>query len=224
MDDLETLRRELGVDLSWEHPGLLAVAGALPRLADKKRALGRIVALPGLTGVIDGLTVTPERSLDDDAIRDDLRDALLENELFRRCVLFEIMADGQALPLLAPAEPLGELAYEVQDGVVIWRGVVADLLLRRLAHVMAWWVPGVRDVADRLEAPDDYGDGLAEAVRLAHGRDPFLAGCRIGVTARDGEVVLSGQVTSPEQRIMAEDDAWAVWDVAEVVNRLSVAR
>lgn len=224
MDELDWLRLELSLQLSWSRPGVLAMSGVVPRLADKKRALGRAAALAGLAAIADGITVRPDRALDDGNIREDLRDALLEDELFRHCTLAEQQPDRTPLLLLAPVESWGEVTYAVDDGVVTWTGAVADVLLRRLAHVMAWWVPGVRDVVDHLEAPDDGGDGLAGAVTLVHRRDPFLANDRIVVSVTEGVVVLTGQVGTPEERTMAEDDAWAVWDVAEVVNLLEVAR
>lgn len=223
MDDLELLCAEIPLQLSWSRPGVLAMTGEVPRLADKKRALGRAAALPGIKAIVDGVTVRPDRPLDDHTIREDLRDALLEDDLFRRCVLFEAQPDGSALLLLAPDEALGEVCYAVQDGIVTWSGAVADMVLKRLVHVMAWWVPGVRDVVDSLEVPDDGGEGLAAAVRLVHHRDPFLSADHLDVTVEEGVVVLSGQVATPEERRLAEDDAWAVWDVVEVVNRLDVA-
>lgn len=235
MDVLEQLRQVLAAEprlgvpgyavaLSWQRPGALEVSGTLPSLAAKKLALGKAAALPGVGAIVDGLSIRPERVLDDATIREDLRDALLEDDLFRRCILGEVQADGMLLPLLAPEPALGEVTYAVEDGIVTWNGCVADIALKRLASVMAWWVPGVRDVVNVLEAEDDGGDGLAAAVQLVHERDPFLANGRIDVTAEDGVVLLSGQVGTPEERAMAEDDAWAVWDVAEVVNHLVVAR
>lgn len=224
---LDALRGALaadGVTVAWERPGVLAIGGALPSLAAKKRAIGRAAAIAGAVTLLDGLTVQPERALDDGAIREDLRDALLEDELFRRCALREIGADGRPLPLLEPPEAPGDVTYAVVDGIVTLSGTAADITIKRLASAMVWWVPGVRDVVNAIEAPDDGGEGVAEAVRLVLGRDPFLAGDRIAVAVVEGSVTLSGTVATPEERTLAEDDAWSVWDVAEVVNRITVAR
>lgn len=224
MDEVQALGRELTLRLSWVQPGVLTMNGSVPRLADKKRALGRVMALPGLTSIIDDVTVIPERILDDGTIREDLRDALLEDELFHHCTLSELQPDGSVLQLGAPAHGLGELLYGVHEGIVSVSGSVTHILLKRLIHVVVWWVPGVRSVVDSVEAPDDDGEGLVVAVRLAHLRDPFLANDKIHVTADGGVVILTGQAATAEESLLAEDDAWAVWDTADVVNRLEVAR
>lgn len=232
-DALEPLRLALAAEprialahhplaLSWRESGVLEMSGTLPSLAAKKLALGIAVAAPGVLQVMDGLSVLAEFPRADAALREDLRDALLDDPLFRQCVLREMQPDRTVAMLHDPDSPVGDLCYGAADGWIHWQGATSDITVKRLASVMAWWVPGVCDVTNQIDAPDDNGDGLAAAVRLAHQRDPFLAAGNISVSARDGIVTLSGHVANPQQRALAEDDAWAVWDTVAVRNRLAL--
>jgi hypothetical protein len=45
----------------------------------------------------------------------------------------------------------GEITVQVQDGVVTLNGQVPSLSHKRLTGVLAWWVPGTRDVINGLE-------------------------------------------------------------------------
>jgi osmotically-inducible protein OsmY len=48
-------------------------------------------------------------------------------------------------------EPGGSIVVEVKDGVVTLNGEVPSLTHKRLAGVLAWWVPGVKSVVNRVE-------------------------------------------------------------------------
>lgn len=63
-------------------------------------------------------------------------------------------------------------------------GRVVSLSHKRLAGVLAWWVPGCRDFV----------------------------------------VTLDGLVRTEEERRRAEDDAWCLFAVDDVVNRIEVRR
>lgn len=68
----------------------------------------------------------------------------------------------------------------------------------RLAGVLAWWVPGSRDVVNGLgvEPPEeDNDDEVSDAVRL---------------------------VPAVGEREMAKFDAWYVFGVDKIVNRIDV--
>ena len=67
-------------------------------------------------------------------------------------------------------EPIGTIVVEVRDGVVTLNGEVPSLSHKRLAGVLAWWVPGCRDVINGLAevpAQEDNDDELTDAVCLA---------------------------------------------------------
>ena len=91
--------------------------------------------------------------------------------------------------------------------------------------MLAWWVPGSRDVINGMDILSDEPDSaeeLAKAVRIVLKKDPFVNGDRIRVTAKQWVVTLVGDVPSAPQKEMAEFDAWYVFGVDKVVNRLEV--
>jgi osmotically-inducible protein OsmY len=94
--------------------------------------------------------------------------------------------------------------------------------------VLAWWVPGSRDVINGMEVlseqPDqpDSDKELEKAVRVVLNKDPFLNEDRIRVTAVRSVVTLDGNLPSAPQKEMAECDAWYVFGVDKVNSRLEV--
>jgi osmotically-inducible protein OsmY len=91
--------------------------------------------------------------------------------------------------------------------------------------VLAWWVPGGRDVVNGLEVSppeEDTDDEVTDAVRLVLEKDPFINADQIRVSTRNFVVTLDGVVRSPGQKQMAEHDAWYVFGVDNVINRLQV--
>jgi len=114
---------------------------------------------------------------------------------------------------------------EVKDGVVTLNGEVPSLTHKRLAGVLAWWVPGTRDVVNGLEevpTEEDNDDELIDAVRLVLEKDPFVNASKIRVSSKDWVVTLEGLVPTEAMKQMAERDAWYVLGVKEVVNRIQV--
>lgn len=63
---------------------------------------------------------------------------------------------------------------------------------------------------------------LAKAVRIVLKKDPFVTGERIRVGARQSVVTLEGDAPSVPHKEMAECDAWYVFGVDKVINRLEV--
>ncbi len=86
-------------------------------------------------------------------------------------------------------------------------------------------MPGSRDVINGLAVspPEDDHDGaVADAVRLALEKDPFVDASKVGVRVHDWVVTLEGLVPSESESDMAEADAWYVFGVDEVISRLEV--
>jgi osmotically-inducible protein OsmY len=232
---VETVRAALAADARIDlarHPlalafedGVLTMEGELPGVAAKKLALERAAAVPGVRFVVDRLRVAPARRMGDAEIRDHVRDALLGEPALEACALR--VRVGQALrPVREPARRAGAVVVSVRDGVVTLDGEVPSLAHKRLAGVLSWWVPGTRDVVNGLEVapPELDSDGeITDAVRLALEKDPLLDADRIQVGTRGAVVTLSGVVPSEPQREMAEDDAWFVFGVDEVLNRIAVS-
>jgi osmotically-inducible protein OsmY len=102
---------------------------------------------------------------------------------------------------------------------------VTGLTQKRLAGVLAWWVPGSRDVINGMEVVPEQPDSdaeMAKAVRIVLKKDPFVNEERIRVSVRKSVVMLEGDVPSMPQREMVEFDAWYVFGVDKVVNNLEV--
>ena len=133
-----------------------------------------------------------------------------------------ILGDGENLPeRVWQTNPAIEI--EVKNGVVILNGRVPGLASKRLAGVLAWWVPGARDVVNGIavEPPEeDSPDAIEEAVRIALDKDPFVDASQVRVGVRNRTVRLTGAVRSPEARDAAEWDAWYVFGVDDVINDL----
>jgi osmotically-inducible protein OsmY len=91
--------------------------------------------------------------------------------------------------------------------------------------VLAWWIPGSRDVVNGIEVvPDeiDNDDEITDAVRLVLEKDRLVDEAEIRARTRDRVVTLEGLVPNDSVREMAELDAWFVFGVDGVVNRLEL--
>lgn len=198
--------------------------GEVADIAGKKRALEAAARVQGVGGVIDRLRVRPAEAMGDGAIREAVLRALLGESALADCTI-RARAKGVVETLREPADATGTIEVCVADGVVTLDGEVAGLGRKRLAGVLAWWVPGSRDVVNGLgvEPPEDDSDAaIAEAVRQAIEADPAVDAADIQVTVRDGVVTLDGTVRQEPQRAAAEADAWYVFGVDDVINRLVV--
>jgi osmotically-inducible protein OsmY len=125
----------------------------------------------------------------------------------------------------APPEPGGFIEFTIEEGVVTLTGRVLGLEAKRLAGVLAWWVPGSRDVINGLavEPPEpDSDEAIANAVRLVLERDPLVDEARVHVGDLGAVVTLAGILRDEAQREMAEFDAWYVFGVDDVVNDIEV--
>ncbi len=221
---VELLNHSIAMDFEG---GILTLEGEVASVAAKKLALEAAVALPQVTGIIDRLRVTPAQSMGDGQIRVLVRDALLQEPAFQEHTIRET-AKGETTTLREP--PLnrrGCIEIEVADGIVTLNGEVPGLDNKRLAGVLAWWVPGSRDVINGLavEPPEeDSFDLIAEGVHLALEKDPFVDASQLRVGVRGTVVTLVGLLPSEAQRDMAECDAWYVFGVDKVVNKIEVRR
>jgi len=205
--------------------GSLTMEGEVASVAAKKLALEAAAAVPGVAGIVDRLRVKPAQPMGDGQIRDLLRDAYLQEPAFRELVL-AVLIKGEWQVAREPVDVIrGTIELEVSDGVVTLNGEVTGLGLKRLAGVLAWWVPGSRDVVNGLVVTPDQTDNdfeMADAVRLTLEKDPYVNAAQIRVGARDSIVRLQGLVPTESEKEMAEADAWYVFGVDKVVNELDV--
>jgi osmotically-inducible protein OsmY len=204
--------------------GVVTLEGELGTVAAKKLALERAAAVSGVRRVVDRLRVTPARRMGDSEIRDHVGDALLFEPALARFAL-RLRSGRLVRALREPDGAAGSVTVGVEGGVATLDGAVPSLAHKRLVGVLAWWVPGTSDVVNCLEVvpPEADDDGeICDAVRLALERDPLVDAGSIQVGAHRSVVTLGGVVPSEPEREMAEQDAWCVFGVNEVVNRIEV--
>ncbi|MDH5253183.1 MAG: BON domain-containing protein [Nitrospira sp.] len=204
---------------------VLTLEGETEHIAAKKLGLELAIAVRGVTGIVDRLHVTPSMRMGDGAILDAVRDALLQEPTLLNCSIY-VIRKGQLDAVREVAEdPRGAIRVSVNDGVVLLDDHVTGLTQKRLAGVLAWWVPGSRDVINGMEVVPDQPDSdeeMAKAVHIVLEKDPFVNDARIRVGARRSVVTLEGDAPSAPQKEMAEFDAWYVFGVDKVVNRLEI--
>lgn len=204
--------------------GALTLEGEVPSIAAKKLALECTAALAGVEGIVDRLRVAPAASMGDGEIADHVRNALLQEPSLADCGL-SIHRGTRIEVARQPIETAGEMIVDVSEGVVTLNGRLPSLARKRLAGVLAWWVPGSRDVINGIAIEpmeDDSDDEIAKAVRVALEKDPFVDPSQIRIGVRRATVLLTGLVPTASEREMAEFDAWYVFGVDKVVNDIGV--
>lgn len=203
--------------------GVLTLEGEVEHVAAKKIGLELAIAVPGVTGIVDRLHVAPALRMGDGAVLDAVRDALLQEPLLQNCTLRVIRKGVQELVRDSREDPHGVVDISVRDGVVLLDNHVNTLLQKRLAGVLAWWVPGSRDVVNGMEVvpmQEDSDAEMAKAVELAIHRDHLVQSEGIRVSVARSVVTLDGSVPMDAQKDMAESDAWYVFGVDRVINHL----
>lgn len=211
--------------IQFEDDGSLVLDGEVPDIAAKKLALERAAAVPGVTGIVDRLHVIPAMPMGDGEIRVHLRDALVGELAFEALEIREFGAGKWQLMRGVPQGSKGSIDVEVQDGIVTLNGRMPGLTSKRLAGLLAWWVPGVRDVVNGIEvdpAEEDSADLIEEAVRIALEKDPLVNASQIKVGVRKTVVRLTGAVPAAAERDAAERDAWCIFGVDSVLNEIEV--
>ncbi len=159
----------------------------------------------------------------DGEIRVHMRDTLINDLALEALEIREFDAGEWLLARGVPQGSRGAIDVEVQDGIVTLNGCVPGLTSKRLAGVLAWWVPGVRDVVNGLEVDppeEDSPDLIEEAVRVALEKDPLVNAGQIRVGARKTWVRLTGAVPAGAERDAAERDAWCIFGVDNVLNEI----
>lgn len=204
--------------------GILTAEGEVATVAAKKLALERLAALPGIASLVDRLRVRPASPMEDGEIRDHLRNALLDEPALAACALREWIKGRQEM-VRRPSGGSGLIDIKVEDGVITLDGDVPGLAQKRLAGLLAWWVPGTRDVVNGIGVTppeEDSDEEITDAVRAALEKDPFVNPDQVRVGTRNAVVVLTGVVPSESEREMAEVDAWCIFGVDDVINRIAV--
>lgn len=202
--------------------GILTMDGEVEHIMAKKRALEVAAVTSGVDGIVDRLRLVPSGSMEDGEIRDHVCRALLSENLLASSAIRAIVK-GEPEVVRQTDEAVGTIDVEVNDGVIILNGAVTSLAAKRLAGVLAWWVPGSRDLINGIEVSPpqvDNDDEVVDAVRLVLEKDPFVNASQIKVGCKNYQVSLEGLVKNGVERQIAEADAWYVFRVDRVFNLL----
>lgn len=216
-------QRPIEVDFS---EGVATLSGEVEDVTAKKLALELAGAVPGVTGIVDRLRVAPAEAMEDGDIRDHVCDALFQEPAFNDYTIRGVVKGAMETVREAPLGPAGVFEVDVNNGAVLLNGQAGSLSHKRLAGVLAWWVPGSRDVVNGLEVVppmEDNDSEVVDAVRLVLEKDPFVNASQVRVSCRNYVVTLDGEVPKPGERGMAEADAWYVFRVNRVINNIIVA-
>lgn len=214
-------RNHIRMDFS---EGTLVIEGEVDEIAAKQRAL-ELARDVGARDIDDRLRLTRGEPVEDGALRDAVVAALLDEPTLRNCAIRAWIKGKEETMRETQPESGGALHVFVEDGVVTLEGQVLSLSHKRLAGVLAWWVPGCRDVANRLAVTppeEDNDDEITDAVRLVLEKDHLLPADQISVSTKDRVVTLSGLVFREAERKQADSDTWYVDRVRDVVNRVEV--
>jgi osmotically-inducible protein OsmY len=198
--------------------GALVIDGEVADVSIKRRTSRIAAAVVAPRPIIDRLHVRPAQAMADGMIGDLVRDALVGEPTLADCRL-RLWVKGQPEMVSDPPSGRGAIDIRVEDGVVTLDGEVLGLGRKRLACALAWWVPGSRDVVPP-EADND--PEITDAVRLVLEKDPFVNPDQVRVATSNAAVTLEGLVPTESERDMAEHDAWYVFGVEDVVNRLAI--
>jgi osmotically-inducible protein OsmY len=215
------------IDLTED--GVVVLEGDVGSVAAKKLALELAATTPSVRGVVDRLHVAPPEPRGDGAILDALTTLLLDARELKNCTL-RVIRKGETLTLQEAGgeDASGDLLVSVKDGVVTLDGWVISLSHKRMAGVLAWWTPGCRDVVNALEVQppeQDNDDEVSDALSLVLEMDPLIPDPRqIRVHTRNYVVTLEGLVATQAEKDRAEQDAWCLFAVDNVINQLSVSR
>ncbi|MGH8378015.1 MAG: BON domain-containing protein [Gammaproteobacteria bacterium] len=195
----------------------LRLEGQVANIIAKRKARRIAQQLSGLSSIEDLLRLRPGEQRNGKALQAAALDALAQEPAFRDIRVYAAQT----------AEPTVEQWIGITtDGCVVrLDGQVGSLSHRRLAEVIAWWVPGSCDVHNHLRvqpAEQDNDDEISDAIRLVLEKDPMLHAEDIRANVHNRVATLEGYAHSPEQRRMAVYDCWYVPGVHDVQDHLRV--
>ncbi len=206
--------------------GIATLSGEVANIAAKRLTLELTAAIPAVAGIVDRLHTRPAVQMRDGEIADHLADALLQDSSFDNCSMYRTVRDERSMIRDAgPDRYAWTIELRVQEGIVTLDGEVPSLSHKRLAGAIAWWIPGSRDVINGLGVvPDerDTDNEILDALRLILEKDRLIDASQISASCENAVVTLTGLVSSKEQRDIVEFDAWAIFGVHNVVNRVVV--
>lgn len=190
-----------GVNVSTEN-GIVTIRGTVPSITAEKEVVGVVQSTRGVAGIVDLVSVTPERR-SDGGIRKDVEAALRRDPVTR-------------------GDPVSVWVF---DGVVHLTGKVGSYPEKSLAERLAGSVPGVRRVQNGIAI--NYltrrtDAEIAADIRSRFQWDVWLEGSDIQVNVNKGDVTLTGTVRNAIGQSRAYEDAWVNGVVAVADKGLRV--
>jgi osmotically-inducible protein OsmY len=210
------------IDVSYQD-GVVTLTGEVAGIAAKKLALELAASPSPVSAIVDRLRVAPAERMEDGAIRDHVCNSFISEPAFEGYSVRALVK--QEMEAVRTLDSPAILEVEVADGVVILNGSVTSLSHKRLAGVLAWWVPGSRDVVNGIEvspAMEDNDFEVVDALQLVLEKDPLVNASQIRLGCRDLVVQLEGAVPTESGKAAAESDAWYVFGVNGVINKITV--
>jgi hyperosmotically inducible protein len=189
--------------------GNVTLAGSVPSLDQKQRAIQVVRKVEGVRAVADQIEIP--RAESDDA-------------------LAEQVAQGVATGTFYSV--YDDASVAVHDGVVSLTGHVTEPHKSQEMAAAAARVPGVREVRNQIQVlPVSINDDrLRVAIANAIYNDPLFARAAsmtdppIHIVVDNGKVILAGAVGSEVEKVKAEADARGVFGVMSVENRLVIEK
>lgn len=203
----------------------VVLEGEVDSVAAKKLALEHAGAVEGIRGVVDRLRVAPSERRGDGAIRDAYCVLLMSQRELANCGIRVRDSSRMQTVRQAPAERSGDIDILVDDGVITIEGSVISLSHKRVIGTLAWWTPGCRDVVNALELDPPERDGdeeVVEALALVFEMDPIVQADLVHIRCENYVVTLQGYAHTEQERQRAEFDAWSLFGVEKVINRIEV--
>jgi osmotically-inducible protein OsmY len=212
--DIDPSRSKIEVRLDE----VLRLEGEVEDIAIKRKALRVAREVTHSQNIQDHLRLALAERVSDEQLRDAAVRDLSKEPAFAR---MDISTGAD--------KPRGQeedwIRVRAEEGVVRLTGEVNSLSHRRLAEVIAWWVPGSCDVDNHLHVrpPEQETDEeIADAVRLVFDKEPAFDAGQIAITTRNREVILRGAVFSEDQKRRATQDCWYIPGIHAVRNDLQV--
>ena len=119
------------------------------------------------------------------------------------------------------------IATDVKNRTVTLSGTVETVAQKNQADHIAWQVTGVQGVTDNLSAanaqtnPESVDDKLAHRVEFELYSTKAISLKTVQIHADNGTVILTGNVSSRAEKLLAEKTAQSVEGVRKVVDNLS---
>jgi osmotically-inducible protein OsmY len=230
-DTRAALERDSRIDLHHNPIGLglrddkITLAGEVDNVAVKKLVMENAAAFAGEGGIDDHLLVKPGEVMEDADLCELVFDALHGDSAFNDITLHARAGGIDKGYRETPRAPTGAIEVLVEGGVVTLSGEVESYAHKALAGVLSWWRRGTRDVVNNLSvehAMDDPDGEMTDALRMVLEKDRLVQAAQIMVRCRDFTAILDGMVKNVTEKSLAEADAWYLFGVTDVDNRLKV--